>query len=302
MESKAAVTALAALAHEGRLEIFRLLVRRAPEAVAAGEIALALGVRGSTLSNQLTELERARLISSERQGRSIRYRVDLDAAGSLIGFLGTDCCRGRPEACLPLAEAFLRRQNDWRASEWGRTTGKDDPMEKRYNVLFLCTGNSARSIFAEAIATRFGGDRFVAYSAGSKPRGEIHPRALAVLDNLGYDVAGFRSKSWEEFSSPGAPALDFVFTVCDNAANEICPVWPGQPMNAHWGVADPAGATGNDAEVGLAFSEAYRYLHNRIIAFMNLPIDSLDSLSLQRRLDEIGKITPPDDDAMRQAG
>lgn len=165
----------------------------------------------------------------------------------------------------------------------------------KFSVLFLCTGNSARSIFAEAITDRFAGDRFVAYSAGSQPRGEIHPRTAAMLDNLGYDATRFRSKSWDEFAGDGAPALDFVFTVCDDAANEICPVWPGQPMNAHWGVPDPAAVTGSDAEIGLAFSDAFRFLKNRITAFSNLPIESLDSLSLQRRLDEIGALTPDED-------
>jgi arsenate reductase (thioredoxin) len=159
-----------------------------------------------------------------------------------------------------------------------------------FNVLFLCTGNSARSIMAEAILNRLGAGKFRAYSAGSQPKGRVHPDTMQLLASLGYDTSGFRSKSWNEFAKPGAPALDFVFTVCDNAAGEICPVWPGQPMTAHWGIPDPAEAKGSAAEVGLAFRDAYRMLFQRIGVFAALPIRSLDQLSLQRRLDEIGRM------------
>ncbi len=158
-----------------------------------------------------------------------------------------------------------------------------------YNVLFLCTGNSARSIMAEAILNRVGAGKFHAYSAGSQPKGRMHPETERLLQSLGYDTSKFRSKSWNEFAKPGAPALDFVFTVCDNAAGEACPVWPGQPMTAHWGIPDPAEATGTPAEVALAFKEAYRMLFQRIGAFTALPIRSLDQLTLQRRLREIGR-------------
>ena len=163
-------------------------------------------------------------------------------------------------------------------------------MADPYNVLFLCTGNSARSIIAEAIMTKVGADKFRAYSAGSQPKGEVHPETLRLLQELGYDVAGFRSKSWSEFATPGAPALDFVFTVCDNAAGETCPVWPGQPMTAHWGVPDPADATGTPAEIALAFKDAYRMLDRRIGIFAALPLQTLDRLSLQTQLREIGRI------------
>jgi arsenate reductase (thioredoxin) len=157
-----------------------------------------------------------------------------------------------------------------------------------FNVLFLCTGNSARSIIAEAILNKVGQGRFRAYSAGSQPKGRVNPYTLQLLQSLGYDTSGFRSKSWNEFAKPGAPALDFVFTVCDNAAGEACPFWPGQPMTAHWGVPDPADAQGSAAEVALAFKDAYRMLNQRIGIFTALPIQSLDSLSLQQRLKEIG--------------
>jgi len=156
------------------------------------------------------------------------------------------------------------------------------------NLLFLCTGNSARSILAEAIVNRDGRGRFRAFSAGSMPKGEVHPQALNLLRSLHYPTEGLRSKSWEEFSGPDAPKLDFVFTVCDNAAAEVCPIWPGQPMTAHWGVPDPAAAQGSPAEIGAAFADTYRMLNSRISLFMNLPLASLDKLSLQRRLDDIG--------------
>jgi arsenate reductase len=161
---------------------------------------------------------------------------------------------------------------------------------KSYNVLFLCTGNSARSIIAEAILNKLGAGRFQAYSAGSQPKGQVNPRTIELLKALGYDTSGFRSKSWSEFAKPGAPPLDFVFTVCDNAAGEACPVWPGQPMTAHWGVPDPAEAKGTPAEIALAFKDAYRMLHQRIGVFTALPIRSLDQLSLQMRLKEIGRM------------
>lgn len=160
-----------------------------------------------------------------------------------------------------------------------------------YNVLFLCTGNSARSILAEAILSRLGAGKFNAFSAGSQPKGEVHPHALRLLERFNYKIGNFRSKSWDEFAAPGAPALDFVFTVCDNAAGEMCPVWPGQPMTAHWGVADPAAATGTDSEIAAAFIDAYSRLNNRIGIFVALPFEGLDRLSLQSRLDQIGKTT-----------
>jgi arsenate reductase len=157
------------------------------------------------------------------------------------------------------------------------------------NVLFLCTGNSARSIIAEAIMNRSGRGRFRAYSAGSMPKGEVNPHALSLLKGLNHPIESLRAKSWEEFAGPDAPSLDFVFTVCDNAAAEVCPVWPGQPMTAHWGVPDPAAAVGSEAETGVAFAETYRMLNNRISLFLNLPMETLDRLTLQKRLHAIGK-------------
>jgi arsenate reductase (thioredoxin) len=158
-----------------------------------------------------------------------------------------------------------------------------------FNVLFLCTGNSARSIMAEAILNRLGAGKFQAYSAGSQPRGQVHPETLRLLRALDYDISGFRSKPWSEFARSGAPSLDFVFTVCDNAAGESCPLWPGQPMTAHWGIPDPAQVGGSSAEIALAFKDAYRMLHQRIGAFTALPLHTLDRLGLQSKLEEIGR-------------
>jgi arsenate reductase (thioredoxin) len=157
------------------------------------------------------------------------------------------------------------------------------------NVLFLCTGNSARSIIAESVLNRLGMGKFKAYSAGSKPLGNVHPYALDLLRKTNYDISHLRSKSWEEFAKDGSPDLDFVFTVCDNAANEVCPVWPGQPMTAHWGLPDPAGSEGTEVERRLAFADTMRMLNQRIGIFVSLPLDQLSKLSLKARLDEIGE-------------
>lgn len=159
------------------------------------------------------------------------------------------------------------------------------------NVLFLCTQNSARSVIAETIMNRLGAGKFKGFSAGSKPRGEIHPVALHMLQNQNYDVSQLRSKSWEEFADPSGPQMDFVFTVCDNAANETCPVWPGQPMSAHWGVPDPASVDGSEAELYAAFADTHRMMYQRISIFVNLPMNSLDKLSLQKHLQDIGQMS-----------
>lgn len=160
--------------------------------------------------------------------------------------------------------------------------------QKTYNVLFLCTGNSARSILAESILRQDGAGRFRSFSAGSLPKGSVHPTALKVLGDAGYPVDGFRSKSWDEFASPDAPQMDFIFTVCDNAAGEVCPVWPGQPMSAHWGIEDPAAVTDAPLAQEAAFVTALRYMKNRIGAFAALPIASLDRMTLRAKLAEIG--------------
>jgi arsenate reductase len=165
--------------------------------------------------------------------------------------------------------------------------------DRTFNVLFLCTHNSARSVIAECIMNRLGSGRFRAYSAGSMPSGKVHPYAIDLLRQANYDTAGLRSKSWEEFAQSGAPHLDFVFTVCDDAANEVCPVWPDQPMTAHWGVPDPSRVEGTEAERRYAFADTHRMLHQRTGIFASLPLTSLDRMTLKRRLDDIGRSGMP---------
>ena len=161
--------------------------------------------------------------------------------------------------------------------------------DQPYNVLFLCTGNSARSILGEALMNKMGGGRFRAYSAGSQPKGEVHPMSLDVLESFGYPTDGLHSKNWSEFTKPGAPEFDFIFTVCDNAAGEVCPVWPGHPVTAHWGVPDPAAIEGTEEQQRKAFTDAAITLRRRIELFLSLPLKSLDAMSLQRELRDIGR-------------
>ena len=275
METNLAITAFATLGHAGRLSVFRLLMRHMPQGVRPTDIAEALELKQNTLSHHLSDLERAGLIRSARQGRSILYSVDLERAGQLVTFLVDDCCRGRPDICahLPGGQAL---------SHSGQET-------KMFNVLFICTSNSARSIMAEALLNQLGQGRFRAYSAGTIPRGTPHPRAVALLERAGFATDGLQSKHLEVFEGPDAPQMDFVFTVCDRAASEPCPPWPGHPLSAHWGIPDPVKATGTEAEQALAFATALDAMRRRIAAFVALPMAALDRITLQKRLDDIGR-------------
>ncbi len=279
MESSTATEALATLGHPGRLAVFRLLARRAPDGVPAGEIAAALGLKPNTLSVHVAALSRAGLVHATRMGRTIRYGIDLQEVGALIDFLITDCCRGRPELCAPLASHTLERRNR-----------KDGSMQDtRFNVLFICTGNSARSDFAETLLRALGSTKFRAFSAGTKPYSELNAEAIKLLTHRGHDISALRAKNVAEFQGPDAPQMDFVFTVCDRAANEECPPWPGQPITAHWGIPDPVKVVGTAAERGLAFQEAYRTLRHRLMGFVALPVATLDRISLQGKLDALGQ-------------
>ncbi|MGC9371165.1 MAG: helix-turn-helix domain-containing protein [Paracoccaceae bacterium] len=278
MEMNDATTILSALAHEGRLSVFRLLARRAPEGVRPSEIAGALSLKLNTLSVYLGALERAGLVRSQRQGRSVFYSVNLARMGGLIDFLAADCCRGRPDLCAPRTAQALAPDGD------------PAMPDRKYNVLFICTGNSARSIFAEALLASVGGDRFNVYSAGTRPYSELNPIAVELLERNGHDVSGLRAKNIAEFQQEGAPVMDFVFTVCDQAANEECPPWPGQPITGHWGLPDPVKVEGTDAEKALAFATAYGQMRRRVLAFAALPFEQLDRLTLQARVDEIGQM------------
>ncbi|WP_420557753.1 helix-turn-helix domain-containing protein [Roseovarius sp.] len=266
---------LATLGHPQRMAVFRLLMRRYPDAVPATELAHALDLKPNTLSTYVNALVQAGLITRRRQGTSLRYSVDMTAMRQTLDYLIGDCCRGRPDACS--------------ATSLHTLLGVPQMTDRKYNVLFICTGNSARSIFAESLLRAEAGDRFNAYSAGTKPRSELNPFALDVLQQKGHDTSVLEAKNVAVFQTPDAPQFDFVFTVCDQAANEDCPAWTGQPVSAHWGMPDPVKASGTDAQKALAFQQAYGALQNRIKAFTSLSLDSLDRISLQKAVDDIGR-------------
>jgi arsenate reductase len=259
----------AILGHPQRLAVFRMLMRRFPDALPAGEIAAATGIKPSTLSVYLSALRGAGLIRQDRVGTSLRYTADVDRASGLVEFMFADCCRGRPALCNPAPVA-----------------GTDRVM----NVMFLCTGNSARSIFAEALLRDLGQGRFNAFSAGTTPARDVHLVAGELLRDKGHDTTGLHPKTVEDLMATGAPEMDFVFTVCDRAANEDCPAWPGLPVTAHWGIPDPVTATGTRAERMLAFQQAYGALKSRISAFVALPFETLDRSALQQRLDGLSHL------------
>lgn len=276
MELSRASHAFSALGHADRLAVFRLVMRFAPRGVRPTEIAEALGLRANTLSHHLADLSAAGLLTVERRGRSLFYAADRGMAEALIGYLALDAGRGRPELLSSLRPAATE------ASPL-RDTG--------FDVLFICSGNSARSIMAEALLRDLGGGRFQAHSAGTRPNSELNPMALDLLARNGHATEGLRSKHVSEFQVPGAPAMDFVFTVCDTAAAEDCPPWPGQPITGHWGLPDPVKALGTDAERALVFAQTYGVLRRRIAAFVELPFESLGRMSLQARVDAIGAET-----------
>lgn len=265
---------LSTLGHPQRLTIFRLLMRRYPDRVPAGEIASTLGVKASTMSTYLSALLRDQLVEQQRAGTSLLYSINMTTAQRLIGYLFSDCCRGRPDICMPFS------------------TGTATMSDRKYNVLFICVGNSARSIFAESILRKAAGDRFEVFSAGTRPGTQLNPFAVQVLKDKGHDTSVLRSKELSEFSQPDAPHFDFVFTVCDQAANEECPAWEGQPVSGHWGMPDPVKVEGTNAEKALAFQQAYGALKRRIEAFVALPIDTLDRIALQNAVDDIGRLSP----------
>jgi protein-tyrosine-phosphatase/DNA-binding transcriptional ArsR family regulator len=275
MEQNRAAHAFATLGHPGRLAVFRLLMRFAPQGVRPTEIAAALDLKPNTLSHHLADLTASGLVGATRQGRSLYYAVDLDTTEGLIGYLALDVGRARPDLLAPLL-----------------APRKDAAMrDTDFDVLFICSGNSARSIFAEALLRDLGKGRFQAFSAGTRPGSALNPFALEVLRRNGHDIAGLRSKHISEFQQPGSIVMDFVFTVCDTAAAEECPPWPGQPITGHWGLPDPVKATGTDAEKALVFAQTYAALRRRIMAFVALPFDSLSRLSLQSSVDAIGTDT-----------
>lgn len=273
MEKISPSHAFATLGHPGRLAVFRLLMRFAPNGVRPTEIADALGLKQNTLSHHLADLTASGLVQVERQGRSLFYTVDLAATEGLIGYLALDVGRARPDLLSPL----LAAHKDMTVM-----------LDTDFDVLFICSGNSARSIFAEALLRDLGKGKFQAFSAGTRPNSELNPFALEVLKRNGHDISGLRAKHLSEFQKPDSIKMDFVFTVCDAAAAEECPPWPGQPITGHWGLPDPVKATGTDAEKALVFAQTYGALRRRIAAFVELPFDQLTRLALQTQVDEIG--------------
>lgn len=292
-ESREAIEVLSALSQYSRLETFRLLVRYLPYGLPAGDIARLLAIPHNSLSTHLSALEQAGLVVSRREGRLIIYAAHKQRAVRLGLFLLEDCCQEMVRvAGAPSANAAMKPF----------PTRREGPLPKKtYNVLVLCTGNSSRSILAEAILNREGEGRIRAYSAGSHPKKKPNPHALALLNDLGYDTAAFRSKSWEEFAGADAPTMDFILTVCDDAAGELCPYWPGHPLVAHWGIPDPAAVQGTNAEKRAAFMDTYRRLSVRITAFVNLDIERLDLATLKQRLAEIGRMEGATDMALQAA-
>jgi ArsR family transcriptional regulator, arsenate/arsenite/antimonite-responsive transcriptional repressor / arsenate reductase (thioredoxin) len=271
METMNAAHAFATLGHPDRLAVFRLLNRFAPRGARPTEIAAALNLKPNTLSHHLADLTACGLVTVTRDGRSLYYAVNLEMTEALIGYLALDVGRARPDLLAPLL-----------------APPKEPAMrDTDFDVLFICSGNSARSIFAEVLLRDLGDGKFQSFSAGTRPNSDLNPFALDVLTRNGHDVSGLRSKHISEFQRPDSIVMDFVFTVCDTAAAEECPPWPGQPITGHWGLPDPVRATGTDAEKALVFAQTYAALRRRVSAFVSLPFDTLTRLSLQSRVDEI---------------
>ena len=276
MEVQDAAAAFAALSQDTRLELMRLLIAEGANGLPAGEISNRLGVPSSTTSFHLAALERAGLTQSTRQGRQIIHAVRYAGLRQLLGFLTETCCAGRPELCGDLARLLPRFPDE------------DKGMTPAFNVLFLCTHNSARSILAEAVLEKYGGGRFRAYSAGSEPIAAPMPEVIDRLKKLGHDVSGLRSKSWNEFIGPDAPRMDFVITLCDTLDGQICPDFGDLAVTGAWPLPDPAKFTGSAIERATLLNELYASLRRRIEIFAALPFASLDRMAIKARLDEIG--------------
>lgn len=288
LESSDAVALLGALAQPTRLEIFRLLMRYRPHGLAAGDIGRLLAVAHNTLSSHLGALEQVGLLASRREGRHIIFAAQAPRADALLAFLSDACCTEGAVPCTSETAAIPARRE---------YVASDHPLR----VLVVCTGNSARSIMAEAVLNREGLGRIQAFSAGSRPQEAPHPLALGLLDDLGYDIAPMRSKSWDEFLGPDAPELDLVVTVCDDAAEAACPAFPGVPLRVHWGLDDPAGATGPAAAKHAAFLQSYRDLTARVTAFVNLPFEQMSLAELQPVLATIGRMDGATEKSLAQA-
>ena len=277
METSEAAAAFAALSQETRLDLIRLLIAEGSTGLPAGDIAARLAVPSSTLSFHLAALERAGLTQSTRQGRQIVHAVRLIGVRRLLAFLTETCCAGHPELCGDLARLLPPIPEE------------SDAMTPAFNVLFLCTKNSARSVMAEAILARVGAGRFNAYSAGSDPAVAPMPEVVAKLKALGHDVSALHCKSWDVFTGPDAPRVDFVIALCDTLDNQICPDFGDKAVTGAWPLPDPAKFTGSAAERSTLLNELYASLRRRIEIFISLPFATLDRMALRARLDEIGE-------------
>lgn len=277
MEISESTRIFGALGQESRLALLRLLLAEMPVGVPAGEVADRLGMPSSTTSFHLSALEKAGLVVGNRQGRQIIYSVRLTVLRDLLAFLTEACCGGRPELCGDLSIPLPSQQSLETAA-----------ITPAFNVLFLCTRNSARSIMAEAILARYGSGRFHAYSAGSDPSEAPMPEVLERLKGVGHDISGLHAKSWERFIGPDAPHMDFVIALCDTLDGQACPDFGDAALTAKWGMPDPAKFTGSPVERSTMLNELYASLYRRITIFMNLPFDRLERMALKARLDEIG--------------
>jgi protein-tyrosine-phosphatase/DNA-binding transcriptional ArsR family regulator len=277
METGEAAQIFSALGQESRLGVLRLLLSRSPGGIAAGELADKLEMPASTTSFHLSALEKAGLIENVRQGRQIIYSARLPVLRDLLAFLTQACCGGNPELSAELVSLLPP------------TPEKVEGVVPAFNVLFLCTRNSARSIMAEAILTRAGRERFRSYSAGSEPADRPMPEVLEKLRAVGHDISALHSKSWGRFIGPDAPRMDFVIGLCDTLDGQACPDFGEAPLTAKWGIPDPAKFAGSPVECSTMLNELYASLYRRITIFINLPFPKLDRLALKARLDEIGE-------------
>jgi protein-tyrosine-phosphatase/DNA-binding transcriptional ArsR family regulator len=278
MEIDRAAQIFAALAQERRLSVLRLLIACGPNGLSAGELADRVGMPASTTSFHLSALERAGLVVAARRRNQMIYALRISALRELLVFMTEACCGGRPELCGDIARLWPPSFDEDRSA-----------MTPAFNVLFLCTRNSARSIMAEAILNRYGGERFHAYSAGSDPAEMPMPEVLEKLRSLGHDISGLHSKSWHQFIGPEAPVLDFVIGLCDTFDGQTCPDFGDKAVTASWSLPDPAKFTGSAAERAALLNELYGGLYRRITAFANLPFEKLDRMAVRARLDEIGE-------------
>ncbi len=272
------IEGLGSLAQPTRLAVFRHLLAAHPESLRAGEIARRCEVPHNTMSTHLAILNRARLVSVERDGRVMNYRADLVGFRGLVKFLTHDCCNGRPDLCIDLARLLPEEAEDM----------KETVMTPAFNVLFLCTHNSARSIMAEALLQKIGKGRFNAYSAGSDPAAEPVPEVIERLRTLGHDVTNLRCKSWNEFTGPNAPRMDFIIALCDTLDGQVCPDLGEKIITAAWPLPDPAQFTGSPTERTTLLNELYAMIRRRLEIFTSLPFASLDRMAVKARLDEIG--------------